>query len=306
MSIVTPSYNQAPFLEEAIRSVLLQDYPDLEYFVIDGGSTDGSVEIIRRYAPWLAHWVSEPDRGQSDAVNKAWMRATGEILAYLNSDDLYPPGAVRAAVGHLCAHPEVGVVYGAYTVIDERGAVLEPLRRPSAWTPAMPMRGLPAHAMFFRRDVLARVGFLDIGLHFAMDADLCARLALAGVRFERVPGGALIRVRHWPGAKSFNWSEAALAEVWGNWERLARSPGAPPGIRDRLPAILAKACLWPAYRSLERGLPQDARRLLWRSVRTHWPIALSGEFLRILGGALLGPRARALLRSMRQPLRRRR
>jgi glycosyltransferase involved in cell wall biosynthesis len=302
VSVVTPSYNQAPFLEEAIRSVLLQDYPDLEYLVIDGGSTDGSVEIIRRYASWLAHWVSEPDRGQSDAVNKGWTRATGDVLAYLNSDDLYPPGAIRAAMRHLRDHPEIGVVYGSYTVIDERGAVLEPLRRPSAWSPTMPMRGLPAHAMFFRREVLMRVGLLDVGLHFAMDADLCARAALAGVRFERVPGGSLIRVRHWPGAKSFSWSEEALAEVWGNWERLARSPAAPPGIRDRLPAIKAKACLWPAYRSLERGLPRDARRLLWRSVRTHWPIALSGEFLRILGGSLMGPRARTLLRAMRRQL----
>ncbi|WP_322508462.1 glycosyltransferase family 2 protein, partial [Anaerolinea sp.] len=124
VNIVTPSFNQARFLEETMLSVLHQDYPHIEYIVVDGGSTDGSVDIIRRYADRLAWWVSEPDRGQTDAINKGFAHAHGEILAWLNSDDTYQPGAVRAAVEALEKHPEAAMVYGDAHYIDENGRVI--------------------------------------------------------------------------------------------------------------------------------------------------------------------------------------
>jgi glycosyltransferase involved in cell wall biosynthesis len=179
VSIVTPSFNQAPFLETTIQSVLGQDYPNLEYILVDGGSSDGSVEIIKKYADRLAWWVSEPDQGQTDAINKGFARARGQVLAWLNSDDTYVPGAVSAAVAFLQTHPEVGLVYGDANFIDEQGRVIG--RFPAAQTDYHRLRQgyvhIPQQAAFFRADLWREVGPLDPSFYFAMDYDLWVRLA---------------------------------------------------------------------------------------------------------------------------------
>ena len=121
VSIVTPSFNQGRFLEATIQSVLNQDYVNVEYIVVDGGSTDNCVDILKKYSDQLAHWMSEPDAGQTDAINKGFSLATGEIFAWLNSDDIYRPGAISEAVAYLQDHPNEGMIYGDADFIDENG-----------------------------------------------------------------------------------------------------------------------------------------------------------------------------------------
>jgi glycosyltransferase involved in cell wall biosynthesis len=183
VSIVTPSYNQASFLEETIQSVLTQDYAPLEYIIVDGGSTDGSREIIQRYAERLAWWVSEPDAGQTDAINKGFARAQGEILAWLNSDDTYLPGAIAAAVAYLQEHPEAGMVYGDANLVDEHGQIIG--KFPAAQTDYRRLRRgyvhIPQQAAFFRAALWRQVGPLDPTFFFAMDYDLWVRLARLSV-----------------------------------------------------------------------------------------------------------------------------
>lgn len=182
VSIVTPTYNQAEFLEETILSVLNQDYPNTEYIIIDGGSTDGSVDIIRKYANRLAYWVSEPDRGQAHAINKGWQRATGEIVAWLNSDDTYEPRAVRVAVKLLNENPGAGMVAGAINIVDRDGNYLRTeYSVPLNAAASLRFRGgwhIQQPAVFIRSSVLDRVGMLNESIHYALDIDLWTRIAL--------------------------------------------------------------------------------------------------------------------------------
>lgn len=179
VSIVTPSFNQARFLETTIQSVLSQEYARIEYIVVDGGSTDGSVEIIRKYASRLSGWVSEKDHGQTDALNKGFGRANGQILAWLNSDDTYAPGAVTAAVRAFDASPDCGLIYGDANYIDEGGRVIG--KFPAAQTDFVRLRQgyvhVPQQAAFFRADLWRSLGPLDASLYFAMDYDLWLRIA---------------------------------------------------------------------------------------------------------------------------------
>jgi glycosyltransferase involved in cell wall biosynthesis len=179
VTIVTPSFNQANYLERTILSVLDQDYPNLEYIIIDGGSTDGSLEIIQKYAGRLSSWVSEPDLGQTDAINKGFEKASGQILAWINSDDTYNPGAIREAVGFLQEHPDIGMVYSDADFINARDEVIGAF--PAAQTDRTRMlRGyvhVPQQTTFFRANLWKKVGPLDTSFFFAMDYDLWVRLS---------------------------------------------------------------------------------------------------------------------------------
>jgi glycosyltransferase involved in cell wall biosynthesis len=187
VSIVTPSYNQAQYLEATMRSVLNQDYEHIEYIVVDGGSTDGSVEIIKKHADRLAWWVSEKDQGQTSALNKGFARSSGDILAWLNSDDTYEPGAITEAVRYLISHPETGLLYGDANFINAKGEVIG--KFPSRQTDYRRLRQGYVHvsqqASFFRADLWRQVGPLDPSFYFAMDYDLWVRLAaLAPVIYQ--------------------------------------------------------------------------------------------------------------------------
>jgi glycosyltransferase involved in cell wall biosynthesis len=179
VSIVTPSFNQARYLEATIQSVLSQDYPRLEYVIVDGGSTDGSLEIIKKYSDKLAWWVSEKDQGQTDALNKGFMHAHGDIFAWLNSDDTYEPGAVSASARYLGSQPAIGLVYGDANYINAVGHVIG--KFPSAQTDLSRLRRgyvhIPQQAAFFRANLWRSVGPLDPSFYFAMDYDLWVRIS---------------------------------------------------------------------------------------------------------------------------------
>ena len=179
VSIITPSYNQVQFLEKTIESVLAQDYPNLEYIIVDGDSTDGSKELIQRYEKEITAWISEPDQGQSEAINKGFELAKGEIFAWLNSDDLYYPWAIEQAVDYLLKTPEVGMVYGDTDIIDDNGQVIGMFNAQQTNYQRL-MRGgvyIPQPAAFWYSDLYRKVGALDTSYYFAMDYDLWVRFA---------------------------------------------------------------------------------------------------------------------------------
>jgi glycosyltransferase involved in cell wall biosynthesis len=246
VAIVTPSYNQARFLEETIRSVLLQGYPDLEYRIVDGGSTDGSVEVIRKYEPWLASWVSEPDRGQSHAINKGFERATGEVIAWLNSDDAYLPGAIRLGVEGL-KRTGADLVYGNAVVIDDRDRVLADIETPPLapdWFVTEPCRIVQA-ATFFGRSVFETVGPLREDLHYALDYEYWIRLSQVG-RLEHVDE-PLARIRMYPGCKTGGRIFDMRRETWAVFRETGGRLASPQGwfeLKSRAWKWIRRIC-WP-------------------------------------------------------------
>lgn len=284
VSIVTPSYNQGPFLEETIQSVLSQDYPRIEYLVIDGGSTDSSIDVIRKHAAELAHWVSEPDRGQSHAINKGLARATGQILGWINSDDTLLPGTVRRAVEAMEAGPTV--VHGGVQLVDAEGRVivrpkLSKRKREFGLKTIVDDGLVNQPGTFWNRPAMDGVGLLNEDLNYIMDYELWVRMALAGARFKLLGDPPLATYRLTSDTKTVGAMYKMGLEKLALLERLMSDPQLPAktGLSPQELARQARRAGALAGLKVARGyarLPghrRDALRwLLWSARR--WPPSL--------------------------------
>lgn len=195
ISIVTPSFNQGQFIEETIRSVLLQGYPNLEYIIIDGGSTDKSVEIVKKYEPWLAYWISEKDRGAPNAINKGLRRSTGSIYTWLNSDDIYREGVLQSSATEFSTRPDADVISGIVRLVSESGhenylgpSVLRTLEDfccvATNWARG---RGIAQPEAFFQAKLYCAAGPIREDLSFCYDAMFWISAADIGAQFAGVP-----------------------------------------------------------------------------------------------------------------------
>ncbi len=241
ISIVTPSVNQGQYIEETIRSVLLQGYPDLEYIIIDGGSTDGSVEIIQKYEKWLTYWISEPDKGQSHAINKGFAHAGGLVYAYLNSDDIYEPEALKTIAPFFGPEKLIQFIAGACAFIQ--GAVVEEISK-ATWPDSLtfflhPLAACFAQpATFWSRQIYRRLGGFDETLNYCFDREFFLRLGLSGISPELIPNRlARYRVHEATKFKSqlLRFYDESLTVVLKHGESLGLSQSER---RDRLREIL--------------------------------------------------------------------
>ena len=260
ISVITPSLNQGAFIEETIRSVIDQRYPGLEYLVVDGGSKDGSIEIIENYASHLAWWISETDRGQSNAINKALARATGDVVCWLNADDMFTPGTLFTVADHFQRHPDDGVVSGEALWMHEDGTT-DPMI-PSSVTFAdlfdyFAGRYLPQPSVFFRSSLLKKVGWLDEDLHYGMDLDLWLRFALQFRPHDVIPRipRALSLLRVHPAQKTWRDKDTAMLEIARILLRYVDQYHLPSHHRRQV----RSACLWVRAFSLLklRGVARD-------------------------------------------------
>jgi len=249
VSIVTPSYNQAPYLEQTIQSVLEQDYPRIEYIVIDGGSTDNSVEIIKKYADRLTYWISEKDSGQAEAINKGFAHASGEILGWLNSDDYYLLNTVSVAVRCFEQNPDAVMVYGDMFAVDGNGQTINILRyKQLSLEDLLCFQIIGQSSVFFRRSAFEKTGMLETNFHFMLDHHLWIRLAQQG-RILHIPQ-IWSAARYHPQAKN----RAKAAEFGREAFRVLDWAKKQPGLAEAVSGVKRRA-----HASVHR---YDARYLL--------------------------------------------
>jgi len=274
ISVVTPSFNQAPYLEATLRSILLQGYPNLEYFVMDGGSTDGSVDIIRTYASWLTKWVSEPDGGQSAAINRALQLSAGLFFTWINSDDMLCRNALVTQASRFGFDP--GVVYvGDCLYIDEhdgaahlhRGSIgnfEELVRVSTVWRGAEPRRNIDQPAVCFPRELALKVQGLNVSNHLTMDYELWGKFFLAGAKFEytHIPFG-VFRVH--AQQKTSQWWATSQSLIATAEKLVGQSRDLPDSVRDEIVADLhayRRTCWRETGRLAQLGLPESVVVLL--------------------------------------------
>ncbi|MEJ2758147.1 MAG: glycosyltransferase family 2 protein [Anaerolineales bacterium] len=269
VTVVTPSYNQAEYLEQTITSVLGQEYPNIEYFVVDGGSTDGSVAIIKKYADQLAWWVSEKDEGQADAINKGFSRATGKYVAWLNSDDVYLAGTMAKAISLLEADPSLGLVYGNLLSINARGEHVNTIRyRPYALEDLLAFFIIGQPTVFMRRSVLEQVGYLSKDYHYLLDHHLWVRFAaVSGLKYTNEPWAA---ARYHPGAKNMAQAEHFGTEAFRILDWARTQPKMAALIERSEDRILGGAHRFNARYLLDAGKPVEALRA-YRKVWQYYP-----------------------------------
>ena len=286
ISVVTPSFNQGAYLEETLRSVLLQGYPNLEYIIMDGGSTDDSVETIRRYEPWLSYWVSAPDRGQAHALNQGFDRASGTLFGSINSDDLLEPGALRLLGMAHHARP-MAILLGDVINFDEQTGASWRIRQRNVSfdTMSQPWR----HAVtwhqpgtWFPRALYRRVGRLDETLRYLFDWDwMCRALPLAPVHQV---GGALARFRYQSGSKTVGesnlWRDEKATLIRRYWP--PRVAGDPTLARAVIEFVAATDMM--VYQAYAR---RDVIGHLWRALRHDWRVCAWPRYWVASGKALL-------------------
>lgn len=271
VSIITPSYNQAKYLEQTILSVLAQDHPRIEYIVIDGASTDGSAAIIRKYESRLTYWESVRDDGQADAINKGFARATGEIVAWLNSDDYYLPGTVRAAVKVFEENPDVVLVYGNMLAVDENGQAFNTLTyKQLTLADLLSFQIIGQPAVFVRRSALQKTDGLNPTFHFLLDHLLWIELAKHGRMLHINQTWAAARYH----AEAKNVAKAA--EFGNEAFRILELARQDP----ELSSLLRRRAHASAYRVdarylLDGGLSARALAAWFRALFTHPPTALA-------------------------------
>ncbi len=284
VSIITPSFNQAKYLEQTIQSALLQDYPNVEYLVVDGASTDGSVEIIKKYADRFAWWVSEKDSGQGEAINKGLARAQGDIVAWLNSDDYYLPGTISAAVKIFEENPDTVMVYGDMLAVDENGKTINVLKyKQLSLLDLLCFQIIGQPGVFFRRAVLEETGLLDTTFHFLLDHHLWIRIAQHGNILHVDQTWSAARYH----AEAKNRARAAEfgREAFRILETVAQDENLAPALKRVNRRARASAHRVDARYLLDGGQPASALKAWTRALFIHPPTALAR--LNILASPIL-------------------